>query len=163
MAGRFRVPSSKELPEMRRISSFSGRLVACAAAAALCAIFPQASTKAQEQAPAGRAVGRGLGEGRGGGPTMAPSALRTGGDESSRDRAVNQETFPGNEFGVRTFGYTSFVVDPSSGQMPAIAPAAAARRKAMANAGTFDEGPFNTFEDFRLYDRGRALSRGTIT
>lgn len=32
---------------------------------------------------------------------------RAGGDEASRDRAVNQETFLRNEFGVRTFGYTS--------------------------------------------------------
>ena len=45
-------------------------------------------------------------------------ARRAGGDESSRDRAVNQETFLRNEFGVRTFGYTSFVVDPPNGQMP---------------------------------------------
>ena len=32
--------------------------------------------------------------------------------------AVNQETFLRNEFGVRTFGYTSFVVDPPNGQIP---------------------------------------------
>jgi hypothetical protein len=31
-------------------------------------------------------------------------ARRAGGDEASRDRAVNQETFLRNEFGVRTFG-----------------------------------------------------------
>jgi hypothetical protein len=67
-------------------------------------------------------------------------ARRAGGDESSRDRAVNQETFLRNEFGVRTFGYTSFVVDPPNGQMPAITPAAAARRKAPAHAGTPSRG-----------------------
>jgi hypothetical protein len=39
-------------------------------------------------------------------------ARRAGGDEASRDRAVNQETFLRNEFGVRTFGYTSFIVEP---------------------------------------------------
>jgi hypothetical protein len=39
-------------------------------------------------------------------------ARRASGDEGSRDRAVNQETILRNEFGVRTFGYTSFVVDP---------------------------------------------------
>jgi len=85
-------------------------------------------------------------------------ARRAGGDESSRDRAVNQETFLRNEFGVRTFGYTSFVVDPPNGQMPPVTPAAAARRKAMANVGTFGQGPFNTFEDFSLYDR--CITRG---
>jgi hypothetical protein len=85
-------------------------------------------------------------------------ARRAGGDESSRDRAVNQETFLRNEFGVRTFGYTSFVVEPSNGQLPAVTPAAAARRKAMANVGTFGQGPFNTFTDFSLYDR--CITRG---
>src|SRR5687768_15996946 len=63
-------------------------------------------------------------------------ARRAGGDETSRDRAVNQETFLRNEFGVRTFGYTPFVIDPPNGQIPAITPAAAARRKAMANVET---------------------------
>src|ERR1043166_6125874 len=48
---------------------------------------------------------------------------RAGGDEASRDRAVNQETVLRNEFGVRTFGYTSFVVEPADGQMPALTPA----------------------------------------
>jgi len=52
--------------------------------------------------------------------TSVGTARRAGGDESSRDRAVNQETFLRNEFGVRTFGYTSFVIDPPNGQMPAI-------------------------------------------
>jgi len=85
-------------------------------------------------------------------------ARRAGGDESSRDRAVNQETFLRNEFGVRTFGYTSFVVEPANGQIPPITPAAAARRKAMANVGTFGPGPFNTFTDFSLYDR--CITRG---
>jgi hypothetical protein len=85
-------------------------------------------------------------------------ARRAGGDESSRDHAVNQETFLRNEFGVRTFGYTSFVVEPTNGQIPPITPAAAARRKAMANAGTFGQGPFNTFTDFSLYDR--CITRG---
>src|SRR6187399_458799 len=63
-------------------------------------------------------------------------ARRASGDEGSRDRAVNQETILRNEFGVRTFGYTSFVIDPPNGQMPALTPAAAARRKAIANQGT---------------------------
>ena len=44
-------------------------------------------------------------------------ARRAGGDESSRDHAGNQETFLRNEFGVRTFSYTSFVVDPPNGQI----------------------------------------------
>jgi len=85
-------------------------------------------------------------------------ARRAGGDEASRDRAVNEETFLRNEFGVRTFGYTSFIVDPPNGQMPALTQAALARRKAVANQGTFGGGPWNDFDDFTLYDR--CITRG---
>jgi hypothetical protein len=87
-------------------------------------------------------------------------ARRAGGDEASRDRAVNQETFLRNEFGVRTFGYTSFVVDPPNGQMPALTPTGIARRDAVRNVGTFGPGPFNTFADFSLYDR--CITRGVV-
>ena len=83
---------------------------------------------------------------------------RASGDEASRDGAVNQETFLRNEFGVRTFGYTSVVVEPKNGQMPAITTAAAARRKAEAGVGTFGTRPLNSFEDFTLYDR--CITRG---
>jgi hypothetical protein len=85
-------------------------------------------------------------------------ARRAGGDEASRDRAVNQETVLRNEFGVRTFGYTSFVVDPPDGQMPALTVAGIARRNASFGVGTFAGGPFNTYEDFNLYDR--CITRG---
>jgi hypothetical protein len=85
-------------------------------------------------------------------------ARRAGGDEASRDRAVNQETVLRNEFGVRTFGYTSFVVDPPDGQMPALTPAGQARQRAAFGVGTFGGGPFNGFEDFTLYDR--CITRG---
>jgi len=83
---------------------------------------------------------------------------RAGGDEASRDRAVNQETFLRNEFGVRTFGYTSFVVEPKDGRMPALTAAGQAKQKASFGIGTFGNRPFNTFEDFTLYDR--CITRG---
>ena len=85
-------------------------------------------------------------------------ARRARGDEASRDRAVNQETVLRNEFGVRTFGYTSFVVDPPDGQMPALTPAGIARRNAGFGVGTFGGGPFNGFDNFTLYDR--CITRG---
>jgi hypothetical protein len=85
-------------------------------------------------------------------------ARRAGGDEANRDRAVNQETFLRNEFGIRTFGYTSIVVEPANGQMPGVTPAAAARRKAQAGVGTFGTRPLDGFEDFSLYDR--CITRG---
>ena len=85
-------------------------------------------------------------------------ARRAGGDETSRDRAVNQETFLRNEFGVRTFGYTSFVVDPPDGHMPVLTELGLARSKATAGVGTFGTRPFNGFDDFSLYDR--CITRG---
>jgi hypothetical protein len=83
---------------------------------------------------------------------------RAGGDEASRDRAVNQETVLRNEFGVRTFGYTSFVVDPPDGQLPALTPAGQAKQRASFGVGTFGGGPFNDFSNFSLYDR--CITRG---
>jgi hypothetical protein len=85
-------------------------------------------------------------------------ARRAGGDEASRDRAVNQETFLRNEFGVRTFGYTSFVVEPADGRLPALTQAGLAKQKASFGTGTFGNRPFNGFEDFSLYDR--CITRG---
>jgi hypothetical protein len=90
--------------------------------------------------------------------TAEEFARRAGTDETSRDRAVNQETILRNEFGVRTFGYTSIVVEPANGQMPAITPAAAARRKAQAGIGTFGTVALEDFDDFTLYDR--CITRG---
>ncbi len=83
---------------------------------------------------------------------------RASGDEASRDRAVNQETVLRNEFGVRTFGYTSFVVEPPDGQMPALTPLGQARQRATFGVGTFGGGPFNDFDNFNLYDR--CITRG---
>jgi hypothetical protein len=42
--------------------------------------------------------------------------------------------------------------------MPALTQAAAARRKAIANQGTFGGGPWDDFDDFSLYDR--CITRG---
>ena len=83
---------------------------------------------------------------------------RASGDEASRDRAVNQETVLRNEFGVRTFGYTSFVVDPPDGQLPALTPAGLAKQRASFGVGTFGGGPYNDFSNFTLYDR--CITRG---
>ncbi len=60
-----------------------------------------------------------------------------------------------NEEGSRDFGYTSLVVDPSDGRVPALTPEARARRPI---PGTNGVGPFNTVEDFNNYDR--CITRG---
>jgi hypothetical protein len=62
-----------------------------------------------------------------------------------------------NEEGTRTFGYTSMVIDPADGRIPAALPAARDRRIA---PGTFGLGPFNTMQDFSLYDR--CITRGVV-
>jgi hypothetical protein len=61
-----------------------------------------------------------------------------------------------NEEGTRTFGYTSLVIDPPNGRIPPALPAARERR----TAGTFGLGPFDTMDDFSLYDR--CITRGAV-
>jgi hypothetical protein len=61
-----------------------------------------------------------------------------------------------NEEGTRTFGYTSMVIDPPEGRIPPVLPRARERR----TAGTFGVGPWNTMEDFSLYDR--CITRGVV-
>lgn len=72
---------------------------------------------------------------------------------SGRDRAVNRETFLRNEWGTRTFGYTSLVIDPPNGRTPPLNEAGRARAESVRGQGTFGPGPFDDFDDFSLYDR----------
>jgi hypothetical protein len=105
-------------------------------------------------------------------PTQRPEAMagrssltpdefnrRATGDDGNRDRAVNRETVLRNEYGVRTFGYTSLVTDPADGRIPPMTPEALTRA-GPRDGGTFGPGPFNTYEDFTLYDR--CITRGVI-
>ena len=85
-------------------------------------------------------------------------AQRASGDEANKFSSVNTETFLRNEYGVRTFGYTSFIVDPPNGQQPALTQAEQARRKAQPQTGTFSNVVLETFDNFSLYDR--CISRG---
>jgi len=64
-----------------------------------------------------------------------------------------------NDFARRAFRQTSMIVDPPDGSMPAVTPQAE-RRRASRDRGTFGEGPFNTLEDFTLYDR--CITRGIV-
>jgi len=86
-------------------------------------------------------------------------AKRAQGDETGRDFTVNVGTFLRHEFGIRTFGYTSLIVDPPNGQMPALTPAAEAAGRTRTR-GTFGAGPFDDFDDFSLYDR--CITRGVL-
>jgi hypothetical protein len=60
-----------------------------------------------------------------------------------------------NEEGSRDFGYTSLVVEPPDGRVPALTSLAQARR---AVPGTNGVGPFDTVADFNNYDR--CITRG---
>jgi hypothetical protein len=62
-----------------------------------------------------------------------------------------------NEEGTRDFGYTSMVIDPPDGRVPALTPAARARPRAQ---GSFGVGPWEKIEDFSLYDR--CITRGLV-
>jgi hypothetical protein len=61
------------------------------------------------------------------------------------------------DFARRAFRQTSYVVDPPDGIMPQ-ATADARKRAAPRDRGTFGDGPFDTPEDFTLYDR--CVTRG---
>jgi len=91
--------------------------------------------------------------------TAEEFAERAGRDEGGRDRAVNTETFLRNEWGVRTFGYSSLIVDPPDGRIPAMTEAGRTRA-GTRDRGTFGPGPFDSFEDFTLYDR--CITRGVL-
>jgi hypothetical protein len=60
-----------------------------------------------------------------------------------------------NEEGTRDFSYTSMVIDPPDGRVPAVT---AEARKRPAPRGTGGVGPFNTIDDFSLWDR--CITRG---
>jgi hypothetical protein len=64
-----------------------------------------------------------------------------------------------NEEGSRDFSYTSMVIDPPDGRVPALTPAGQARRAA-GGQGSFGVGPWNKVQDFSLYDR--CITRGAI-
>jgi len=64
-----------------------------------------------------------------------------------------------NDYATRAFRQTSLIVDPPDGRQPAVTPEAE-KRRASRDRGTFGNGPFNTFEDFTLYDR--CITRGIV-
>jgi hypothetical protein len=86
-------------------------------------------------------------------------ARRVARDEQTRRQEANRVGAFRNDVGTRTFRQTSLVVDPPDGRIPPLT-AEGARRRDARNRGSFGEGPFNTFEDFTLYDR--CITRGVV-
>src|SRR4030095_12668563 len=64
-----------------------------------------------------------------------------------------------NDFARRAFRQPSLIVDPPDGSMPAVTKEAE-KRRATRDRGTFGDGPFDTTEDFTLYDR--CITRGIV-
>jgi len=85
---------------------------------------------------------------------------RAGRDSEQKNNVVNEQNFARrSEVGVRTFGWTSQIVDPPNGRMPEMTEAGLARA-APRDRGTFGSGPFDDFDDFTLYDR--CITRGIL-
>ena len=82
--------------------------------------------------------------------------------QAGSDHAANVQTFHRVAYGTRVFGFSSLVVDPPNGRTPALTADGRARAAAAAGNGSFGPGPFDTFDDFSLYDRciARGLSAG---
>jgi len=79
-------------------------------------------------------------------------------DQAGSDVAAAGD-FLQHEYGVRTFGYSSLVIDPPDGRIPELTDAGRALA-ATRSRGTYSPGPFNDFEDFSLYDR--CITRGAV-
>jgi len=87
-----------------------------------------------------------------GGPTGFAAFV---GQQNNEDR-LQLSALDSTELGTRTFGYTSYVIEPKNGQIPAFT-AEGQRRQDAASARSAN-GPFYTTEDFSYYDR--CISRG---
>jgi hypothetical protein len=85
---------------------------------------------------------------------------RARGDEQQKYSAVNLDTFLRNERGTRTFGWAAMVIDPPTGVMPPMVAEYRKMRAAKSDQGTFGNGPFDTFDDFTLYER--CITRGIL-
>ncbi len=91
--------------------------------------------------------------------TAEEFAARAAQDADRWDRVLNREQYSANSIGSRTFGWTSQIIDPPDGRMPELNAAGRSRAR-LGDSGTYGPGPFNTFEDFHLYDR--CITRGIL-
>ena len=81
-------------------------------------------------------------------------AKRAEADARQRNFILNQSDYAARSWGLRTFGYSSQIIDPPNGRMPA----KTADAKPRATRGSYSGGPWDDFEDFTLYDR--CITRG---
>ena len=86
-------------------------------------------------------------------------AKRVERDNQTRTTESNRVGAFRNDVGTRTFRQTSLVVDPADGKIPALTAAGQSRNR-VRNRGSFGDGPFDTPQDFTLYDR--CITRGVV-
>jgi hypothetical protein len=79
-----------------------------------------------------------------------------GGDEFEGEARLQLSALDSSEVGTRVFGYTSYIIDPADGRMPALT-SEGEQRQATNRRGQA-AGPFFTTEDFSYYDR--CITRG---
>ena len=84
-------------------------------------------------------------------------AAMRGGSEFEGEARLQLSALDSSEVGTRTFGYTSYVIHPENGRVPALT-AEGRARQASAGSGGQANGPFFTTEDFSYYDR--CITRG---
>jgi hypothetical protein len=92
--------------------------------------------------------------GRGGGGLLG----QRGGDEFEGQARLQLSALDSGETGTRRFGYTSYLIDPPDGRMPAMTAQAQADRG--RGGGGQANGPFYTMQDFSYYDR--CITRGLV-
>jgi hypothetical protein len=82
-----------------------------------------------------------------------------GGEEFEGRARLQLSALDSGETGIRSFGYTSYVIDPPDGRMPELTAEGRARQAGRGGGGQAN-GPFYTMEDFSYYDR--CITRGIL-
>jgi len=79
-----------------------------------------------------------------------------GGDEFEGEARLQLSALDSSEVGTRVFGYSSYIIDPADGRMPALT--SEGEQRQAANRRGQAAGPFFTTADFSYYDR--CITRG---
>ena len=90
------------------------------------------------------------------GGNVGLAALR-GGEEFEGQARFQLSALDSSELGTRSFGYTSYVIDPEDGRTPALTDEGRQRQAARRGGGQAN-GPFFSMQDFSFYDR--CITRG---
>jgi hypothetical protein len=88
--------------------------------------------------------------------TSGPSGFAAfAGQQAADEDRLELSALDSTEVGSRVFGYTSYIIEPADGRVPALTEEG---RQRQARSSRPTNGPFYTTEDFSYYDR--CISRG---